>query len=37
MGYPRARYPPNFFVFIYKSGYYGSGCVKLKEGAKVNK
>jgi hypothetical protein len=26
-----------FFVFIYKSGYHGSGCVKLKEGVKVNK
>jgi hypothetical protein len=28
---------PSFFVFIYKSGYCGSGYVKLDEGVKVNK
>jgi hypothetical protein len=26
-----------FLFFFYKSGYYGGGCVKLKEGVKVNK
>jgi hypothetical protein len=37
MEYPVAGTLLIFFVFIYKSGYYGSGCVKLKEGVKVNK